>query len=78
MKKLSDDDFERLAMHSVFGLLLVTKWMSGRSDVDPQIRDRLRGHVSAIEGVLVSRGHDWIKDELEATEEALSGAALNA
>ena len=75
MKKLSDDDLERLAMHSAFGLLLVTKWMAGRDDVDPQIRDRLRGHVSAIEGVLVSRGHDWIKDELEATEDALSGAA---
>lgn len=72
-KKLSDDDLERLAMHSAFGLLLVTKWMAGREDVDPEIRDRLRGHVAAIEGVLVSRGHDWIKEELEATEAALSG-----
>ncbi|MFC3071087.1 hypothetical protein [Phenylobacterium soli] len=71
MTKLSDDDLERLAMHSAFGLLLVTKWMAGRDDVDPQIRERLRGHVSAIEGVLVARGHDWIKDELEATEAAL-------
>jgi len=69
--KLSYEDLERLAMHSAFGLLLVTKWMAGRSDVEPDIRERLKGHVSAIEGVLVSRGHDWIKDELEATEAAL-------
>ena len=73
--KLSQDDMERLALHSAFGLLLVTKWMATRSDVDPDIRERLRGHVSAIEGVLVSRGHDWIKDELEATEAALGPAA---
>lgn len=71
MKKLSDEDMERLALHSAFGFALVAKWMSGRSDVDPEIRERLRGHVSAIEGVLVSRGHDWIKEELEATEAAL-------
>ncbi|MDE2488828.1 MAG: hypothetical protein KGO51_15660 [Alphaproteobacteria bacterium] len=73
--KLSDHDLERLALHSAFGLLLITKWMAGRSDVDPEIRERLRGHVSAIEGVLVSRGHDWIQDELEATEAALGPAA---
>jgi hypothetical protein len=69
--KLSGDDIERLALHSAFGLLLVTKWMAGRTDVDPEIRERLKGHVSAIEGVLISRGHDWIKDELEAVEQAL-------
>lgn len=72
MAKLSDDDLERLALHSAFGLLLVTKWMAGRADVDPEIRERLRGHVAAIEGVMVSRGHDWIKEEIEATEAALS------
>ena len=71
MAKLSDEDIERLALHSAFGLLLVTKWMAGRTDVDPEIRERLKGHVSAIEGVLVSRGHDWIKEEMEATEQAL-------
>jgi hypothetical protein len=27
--------------------------------------------MSAIEGVLVASGHDWIKDEIEATESAL-------
>ena len=69
--KLSGDDIERLALHSAFGLLLVTKWMAGRTDVDPEIRERLKGHVSAIEGVLLTRGHDWIKDELEAVEQAL-------
>ena len=71
MRKLSDEDMERLALHSAFGFLLVTKWMAGRGDVEAEIRERLKGHVSAIEGVLVSRGHDWIKDELEATEVAL-------
>jgi hypothetical protein len=69
--KLSQEDLERLALHSAFGLHLVAKWMAGRSDVDPEIRDRLRTHISAIEGVLVARGHDWIKDEIEATEAAL-------
>jgi hypothetical protein len=69
--KLSGDDLERLALHSAFGLLLVTKWMAGRTDVDPEIRERLKGHVAAIEGVLVSRGHDWIKEEIEAVEQAL-------
>lgn len=70
--KLSDEDMERLALHSAFGLALVAKWMAGRSDVDPEIRERLRGHVAALEGVLVSRGHDWIREELEATEAALA------
>lgn len=69
--RLSQDDLERLALHSAFGLHLVAKWMAGRPDVDPEIRDRLRTHIEAIEGVLVARGHDWIKDEIEATEAAL-------
>lgn len=69
--KLSDEDLQRLALHTAFGLHQVAKWMATRSDVDPEIRDRLRGHISAIEGVLVSRGHDWIKEEIEATEAAL-------
>jgi len=73
MARLSDEDMERLALHSAFGLLLITKWMAGRSDVAPEIRERLKGHVSAIEGVLVARGHDWIKDELEAVEAQLGG-----
>lgn len=71
MTKLSEDDLQRLALHSAFGLHQIAKWMAGRSDVPPEIRERLRGHISAIEGVLVSRGHDWIKDEIEATERAL-------
>jgi hypothetical protein len=71
--KLSDEDLERLALHTAFGLHQVAKWLATRSDVDNEIRDRLRGHISAIEGVLVSRGHDWIKEEIEATEAALQG-----
>jgi hypothetical protein len=70
--KLSDDDLQRLALHSAFGLHQVAKWMAGRSDVPPEVRERLKTHISAIEGVLVSRGHDWIKDEMEATESALN------
>ena len=69
--KLSSEQLERLLLHSAFGLHLVAKWMATRSDVDPEIRERLRGHLSAIDGVLVHTGHDWIKPEIEATEAAL-------
>jgi anti-sigma factor RsiW len=69
--KLSSEQLERLALHSAFGLHLVTKWMAKRDDVDPEIRDRLRAHISAIEGVLVNTGHDWIREEIEATETGL-------
>ena len=69
--KLNSDQLEKLALHSVFGLHLVAKWMAGRSDVDPEIRDRLAAHIEAIEGVLVHTGHDWIRGELEQTEAAL-------
>ncbi|MFN3514667.1 MAG: hypothetical protein ACK41C_16600 [Phenylobacterium sp.] len=69
--RLPDDQLERLALHSAFGLHLIAKWMSGRSDVDPEIRDRLRVHIAAIDGVLSTNGHDWIRDEIEATETAL-------
>jgi len=68
---LSNDQLERLALHSAFGLHLVAKWMATRPDVEPEIRDRLRAHLEAIDGVLVKNGHDWIKDEIEATEAAL-------
>ena len=68
---LSSNQLERLALHSAFGLHLVAKWMATRSDVDPEIRDRLAAHLEAIDGVLVKNGHDWIRDEIEATEEAL-------
>ena len=50
---------------------LIAKWMANRSDVDPEIRDRLAAHLEAIDGVLVHNGHDWIRDEIEATEAAL-------
>jgi hypothetical protein len=58
-------------LHSAFGLHLITKWMATRDDVDPEIRNRLRAHLSAIDGILVNTGHDWIREEIEATEAAL-------
>ena len=39
--KLNADQLERLALHSAFGLHLIAKWMATRTDVDPEIRDRL-------------------------------------
>jgi hypothetical protein len=69
--KLNADQLERLALHSAFGLHLIAKWMATRSDVDPEIRDRLATHLEAIDGVLVHNGHDWIQTEIEATEAAL-------
>lgn len=71
--KLSEDDRDRLALHSAFAVHQIARWIAARDDVPKDIRDRLRGHISAIEGVLVSNGHDWIKDEMEATEQALNG-----
>lgn len=71
--KLTDDDRDRLALHTAFAVHQIARWMATRPDVPPDIRDRLRGHISAIEGVLVTSGHDWIKDEIEATEAALHG-----
>jgi hypothetical protein len=69
--KLSNEQLEKLCLHSAFGLHLIAKWMAGRTDVDPEIRDRLSTHLSAIDGVLVANGHDWIRSEIEATESAL-------
>ncbi|MDF2901800.1 MAG: hypothetical protein K0Q62_1859 [Phenylobacterium sp.] len=71
--RLPDDQLQRLALHSAFGLHLIAKWMAGRSDVDPEIRDRLSVHIAALDGVLSANGHDWIKDEIEGTEAALQG-----
>ena len=69
--KLEPDQLERLVLHSAFGFHLIAKWMATRNDVDPEIRDRLASHLEAIDGVLVHNGHDWIRDEIEATEAAL-------
>ncbi len=68
---LSADQLERLALHSAFGLHLMAKWMAGRTDVEVDIRERMRTHLEAIDGVLTSSGHDWIRAEIEATEAAL-------
>lgn len=68
---LSEGDRERLSLHTAFAVHQIARWIAARDDVPPDIRERLRGHISAIEGVLVTNGHDWIKDEIEATEQAL-------
>jgi hypothetical protein len=69
--KLSAEQLERLMLHNAFAVHLIAKWMAGRTDVDPAIRDRLATHLEAIDGVLVHTGHDWIREEIEATESAL-------
>ena len=71
--KLSDEDRDRLALHTAFAVHQIARYIAAKDDVPREIRDRLRGHISAIEGVLVTTGHDWIKDEMEATEDALNG-----
>lgn len=70
--KLTDEDRDRLALHTAFATHQIARWVATQPDVSPEIRERLRGHISAIEGVLVTTGHDWIKDEIEATEAALT------
>ncbi|MBX3486235.1 hypothetical protein [Phenylobacterium sp.] len=69
--KLSDEDRDRLALHTAFAVHQLARYVADRPDVAQDIRDRLRGHISAIEGVMVTSGHDWIRDEMEATEAAL-------
>jgi len=70
--KLSDEDRDRLALHTAFAVHQIARWIATRDDVPKDIRDRLRGHISALEGVMVTSGHDWIRDEMEATEAALN------
>jgi len=69
--KMPQEQIERLALHSAFAVHQIARWMATQDNVPPEIRDRLRTHIEAIEGVLVMNGHDWIKDEIEATAEAL-------
>ncbi len=69
--KLSDDEQARLTLHSAFGLILISEWMAGRDDVAPDVRQRLRVHLEALEGILVNTGHDWIREEMERTEAKL-------
>lgn len=70
---LSTGQHERLALHTAFAVHQIVKWLATRSDVPSDVRERLGGHMAAIEGVLVNSGHDWIKAEIEATEQALHG-----
>ena len=69
--KLSNDDRDRLALQTAFAVHQIARWMASREDVPKDIRYRLRGHITALEGVMVTSGHDWIRDEMEATEAAL-------
>ena len=71
--KLSEADRDRLTLHTAFAVHQLARWVAVQRDLPADIRDRLRGHISAIEGVLVATGHDWIKEEMEATEAALQG-----
>jgi hypothetical protein len=70
--KLTEEDRDRLALHTAFAVHQIARWIATRSDVPKDIRDRLKGHISALEGVMVTSGHDWIRDEMEATEQALN------
>jgi hypothetical protein len=69
--KLPPEQLERLALHSAFAVHQIARWVATRPDVPPDIRERLGAHIAAMEGVFVTHGHDWIKDEIEATEAAL-------
>ncbi len=69
--KLSDDDRDRLALHTAFAVHQIARWIAARDDVPQDIRERLGGHIMAMEGVMISTGHDWIREEMEATEAAL-------
>ena len=69
--KLPPEQLERLALHSAFAVHQIARWMATQRDVPDDVRERLRTHMEAIEGVLVTNVHDWIKDEIEATEAAL-------
>jgi hypothetical protein len=68
---LAQDQIERLALHSAFAVHQIARWIATQRDVPEDVRERLSTHIAAIEGVLVKNGHDWIKDEIEATEAAL-------
>ena len=69
--KLPEDQLERLSLHTAFAVHQIARWVATQDNVPGDVRDRLRAHMAAIEGVLVTNGHDWIKDEIESTEAAL-------
>jgi hypothetical protein len=70
--RLSPEQLERLTLHTAFAVHQISRWVATQPDVADDVRDRLRTHIEAIEGVLVTTGHDWIKPEIEATEAALA------
>jgi hypothetical protein len=69
---MPQDQLERLSLHTAFAVHQIARWVATQEDVADDVRERLRTHIAAIEGVLVTNGHDWIKDEIETTEAALA------
>lgn len=73
--RMTEEDRDRLARHTA-AVHQIARWIAAREDVPQDIRDRLRGHITALEGVMVASGHDWIRGEMEATEAALQPWAI--
>jgi hypothetical protein len=71
---LPQEQLEKLALHSAFAVHQIARWVALQRDVPDDVRERLSAHIAAIEGVLVTNGHDWIREEIEATEAALHHA----
>ena len=69
--RLPQYQIERLSLHTAFAVHQIARWVAMQDDLPQDVRDRLRAHIEAIEGVMVMNGHDWIKDEIESTEAAL-------
>jgi hypothetical protein len=70
--RLAPEQLERLTLHTAFAVHQIARWVATQRDVPEDVRERLRTHLEAIEGVLVTNGHDWIQPEMEATEAALN------
>ncbi|MBI1187948.1 MAG: hypothetical protein GC206_11580 [Alphaproteobacteria bacterium] len=65
------DAVERIAIHAAFGLHIVAKWMSERSDVQPELKERLATHLMAIDSGLQALGRSGVHAEFETTENTL-------
>ena len=46
--KLSDEDRDRLALHTAFAVHQIARWMGTRSDVPPEIRDHSRPQITVV------------------------------
>lgn len=49
----------------------MAKWLSERSDVQPELKERLATHLMAIDSGLQALGRSGVHAEFETTEEAL-------